>query len=627
MHNRIFTILFLTLSLATTPQIVVAQNNIEQLFQQGNAAETVGNNSQAETIWRQVLQLEPNNGKAYNNLGNALRRQEKLEEALAAHQKALEINKNDAEAYVGIRNVAIAYYNLGIVLYKQNKLVDAVAAFQKVIQLNPKDAYAYYNLGKALLFQNKLVDAVAAFQKAIQLDPNNVTAYINLGTALYKQKKLVDAVAAFQKAIELKPNLAIAYNNLGIALYKQNKLDGAVAAFQKVIQLKPNIPDAYIHLSVALTDQNKLDALDAAVATLQKLIQLQPNNAYAYNNLGIALEKQKKLDAAVDAYQKAIQLNPNYASPAYTNLGIALYKQNKLDAAVAAYKEALRLPEDNSGTPASAHTLAHNGLGLMFQQQEKLKEAIDEFDKAEEIDPNFVYASNNNREARRLWTEQQNKLASVKDDRQWLPKDDPTVPVKRSVVRITAEFSIKERQGTEIGTGVVIQREGNRTLILTNRHVIFDGYEQGKNIQVEFFSSPPSNRVRMRRNAKLFKMTTDKQIDLAVLEVTDNLPEDIQPLPISLTAITPKMPIRIIGHSAQRGEDKSWSMQSGQISYQNQQLEISQAALKPGYSGSPVIDSQNRLLGIVFAQKKGEGRDLAYPMSEIQKQLSTWKMK
>ncbi|MEH2148289.1 hypothetical protein [Nostoc sp.] len=69
MHNRIFTILFLTLFLATTPQFVVAQNNIEQLFKQGDAAETVGNNSQAEKIWRQVLQVEPNNGKADNNLG------------------------------------------------------------------------------------------------------------------------------------------------------------------------------------------------------------------------------------------------------------------------------------------------------------------------------------------------------------------------------------------------------------------------------------------------------------------------------------------------------------------------------------------------------------------------------
>ena len=88
---------------------------------------------------------------------------------------------------------------------------------------------------------------------------------------------------------------------------------------------------------------------------------------------------------------------------AYYNLGIALSNQKKLDAAVAAYQKALILPEDNSGTPASAHTLANNGLGLVFQEQEKLKEAIEHFDKAEQIDSNFVYASNNNIEARQLW--------------------------------------------------------------------------------------------------------------------------------------------------------------------------------------------------------------------------------
>ncbi|MEH2330461.1 tetratricopeptide repeat protein [Nostoc sp.] len=387
------------------------------------------------------------------------------------------------------------------------------------------------------------------------------------------------------------------------------------------MQLNPNDANAYNGLGIALSQQKKLGA---AVSAYQKAIQLNPNYAEAYNGLGNALNQQKKLDAAVAAYQKAIQLNSNLAY-VYNNLGVALREQKKLDAAVATYQKALTLPEDNSGTPASAHTLANNGLGLVFQLQEKLKEAIEQFDRAEQIDPNFVYASNNNIEARQVWkTKDDTQAKGVEDDRQWLPKNDPTLPVKRSVVRITAEFSNSDRQGTEIGTGVVIKREGDRTLILTNRHVIFDGNEQGKNIQVEFFSSPPSNRVRMRRDGKLFKMTsTDEQLDLAVLEVIGKLPEDIQPLSISSTAIAPKMPIRIIGHSAQRGEDKSWSMQSGQISYQNQRLEISQAALKPGYSGSPVIDSQNQLLGIVFA-KKGEDRDLAYPMSEVQKQLLTW---
>ncbi|MTJ23417.1 trypsin-like peptidase domain-containing protein [Dolichospermum sp. UHCC 0352] len=236
-----------------------------------------------------------------------------------------------------------------------------------------------------------------------------------------------------------------------------------------------------------------------------------------------------------------------------------------------------------------------------------------------------IYASNNNIEARKLWTEKQNKLASVDSDIEFLPKNDPNLPVKRSVVLITAKFSNSQRQGIEVGTGVVIQQDANRTLILTNRHVIFDGNEQGENIQVEFFSSPPTGKVRMRRNAKLFQKTPTDELDLAVLEVSGKLPEDIQPLSMS-TTINPAMPIQIIGHDAKRGEDKSWSVKSGKINNQNQQLQISEAELKPGYSGSPVIDSENRLIGVVYARKSGETKNFAYPISVVKKQLSIWKI-
>ena len=288
------------------------------------------------------------------------------------------------------------------------------------------------------------------------------------------------------------------------------------------------------------------------------------------------------------------------------------------------------MPEDTSLTPTltptTTHTLANNNLGLALQDQEKFAEAIKYFDKAEELDPNFIYASNNNIEARKLWTEKQNKLASVDSDIEFLPKNDPNLPVKRSVVLITAKFSNSQRQGIEVGTGVVIQRDANRTLILTNRHVIFDGNEQGENIQVEFFSSPPLGKVRMRRNAKLLQKTPTDELDLAVLEITDKLPADIQPLSMS-TTINPAMSIQIIGHDAKRGEDKSWSVKSGKIIIvQNRKLEISETELKPGYSGSPVIDSKNRLIGIVYARKPGETQNFAYPVSIVKKQLSTWKI-
>ncbi|MFN6395396.1 MAG: tetratricopeptide repeat protein, partial [Aphanizomenon sp.] len=378
---------------------------------------------------------------------------------------------------------------------------------------------------------------------------------------------------------------------------------------------------AYNNLGIALSDQKKLDE---AVAAYQKAIELDPKYANAYYNLGIALYNQEKLEEAVAAYQKAIELDPKLAT-AYNNLGNALRGQKKLDAAVAAFQKALTLP-DTPGPPASDYTLANNGLGLVWQDQGELKKAIQYFDESEKLDPDYIYARNNNKAARDLLTEQENKLGSVEDDSPWLPKNDPNLPVKRSVVRITAKFSNSERQGLEVGTGVVIQRNANRTLILTGRHVIFDGNEQGENIQVEFFSVPPANRVRMKRNAKLLKMTsTEDKLDLAVLEISGKLPEDIQPLSIS-TTIDPIMPIQIIGHDAQRGEDKSWSVKSGKIIVKNQELEISETELRPGYSGSPVIDSENRFIAIVYARKPGETRNFAYPISQVKKQLSIWKI-
>jgi protein O-GlcNAc transferase len=547
-HHRLFPIL-LILAVAVTTRVVVAQDSVEQLWQQGDAAETAGKYDRAEEIWRKVILIEPKNAKAYNNLGNALSDQKKFDEA------------------------------------------------------------------------------IAAYQAAIQLDPKNAKAHNNLGVALRQQQKLDEAIAAYQKAIQLNPNYADAYNNLGNALDNQKKFDEAIAAYRKAIQFNPNDADTYYNLGIVLDNQKKLDE---AIAAYQKAIQLNPNNAVAYNNLGIVLYLQNKLDEAIAAYQKAIQLNLNYAV-AYNNLGFALYLQNKLDKAIAAYQKVLQLPNDSQPSyKTNTYTSAYNGLGIVFQDQLKLEEAIKYFDRAEEA-ANYEYAtaSNNNIEARRLWKEKENNLAKVESDRQWLPLDDPNLKIKRSVVQITSKFSTRERQGIEMGTGIIIDRSNNRTLILTARHVVFDGDEQGKNIQVEFFSTPPSNRVRMRRDASLLKNTTkDKQIDLVVLEVKGQLPDDIQPIAMSPTANATDRSVKIIGHFLQKGEYLPWSLKAGKIKGygENQKLVISQAKLKQGFSGAPLLDERNLLLGIAIEIRGDMQQDYAYPISIIKKQLSTWKI-
>jgi superkiller protein 3 len=358
---------------------------------------------------------------------------------------------------------------------------------------------------------------------------------------------------------------------------------------------------------------------EEALKSYRRAIELDPKFASAYNNVGNVLRDQKKLEEALQSYRRAIELDPKFGS-SHSNIGLVLKEQGKLEEAISKYRQALSLPEDKFATPASVHTLTHNYLGLALQQQGKLEQAIEEYKKALQIDPNFVYTSNNLKEAERLLTLRRNPQVEVMDDRPYLPKNEPALAILRPVVLIIAEFSSGDKLGPENGTGLVIQRDGNRTLIITNRHVIFDKDtgKQSQNIQVEFFSDPPSEKLRMRRNARVLGMTpANDELDIAVLEVTGPLPDDIKPLPTSSNPIQRQMAVRAIGHPL-RG--LPWSIEPGTISsYNSQELQISGTAIQAGNSGGPVINSENQLLGIVV--KVNEGLGVAYPMPVIMEKL------
>ena len=77
MKNPKLLALVFTGFLATIPQVAVAQS-LDNLSQQGNAAQQAGKYSQAKSIWRRLIQLNPKSATAYKNLGNALSDQKKL---------------------------------------------------------------------------------------------------------------------------------------------------------------------------------------------------------------------------------------------------------------------------------------------------------------------------------------------------------------------------------------------------------------------------------------------------------------------------------------------------------------------------------------------------------------------
>jgi superkiller protein 3 len=222
--------------------------SVDELFRQGSAAEAAGNYSQAETIFRQVIRINPQDVNAYNNLGNALRKQGKLEEAITNYQKAIQLDPKYAYAYNGMGNT----------LSDQGKLEAAITYYQKAIQLDPKYAIAYNNLGTVLYDQGKIQEAITNYRQAIQINPKYALAYLNLGIMLYKQGKLEEAITNHRIALSLPDEKAtpasthtLAHNNLGYALQKQGKLPEAIAEYQKSIALNRNYVPAQNNLKEA----------------------------------------------------------------------------------------------------------------------------------------------------------------------------------------------------------------------------------------------------------------------------------------------------------------------------------------------------------------------------------------
>ena len=109
-------------------------------------------------------------------------------------------------------------------------------------------------------------------------------------------------------------------------------------------------------------------------------------DAYRANNIGVALLEQFKHKEAADSFRRALQLDPSLVT-ARINLGIALFNIPDLPAAQKELQAAI--------IAAPAAPQPHYVLGLAAKTQNRSEEAIAEFQKVLQIDPNDVGANVN----------------------------------------------------------------------------------------------------------------------------------------------------------------------------------------------------------------------------------------
>jgi predicted TPR repeat methyltransferase len=239
-------------------QPIIREINLEEALVLAMECQRSGRLTDADALYRQILEMEPDRPDALHYSGVLAHQQGRLEDATDLIERSLALEPNQADCYS----------NLGIILHARGKIDDAIAACERAILLDPDHANAYSNLGALLKTQGRVAEAEDAYRAAIRLNPDHPGAFVNLGILLASQGRIQEAVACYCKVITLSPKHPDARRLLALAHSTLGEVDKAAKIYDDWLLEEPDNPIAQ-HMSAACSGKDvPARASDDYVATV-----------------------------------------------------------------------------------------------------------------------------------------------------------------------------------------------------------------------------------------------------------------------------------------------------------------------------------------------------------------------
>ena len=181
------------------------------------------------------------------------------------------------------------------------------------------------NKGASLYSEQDYENAITYFDVAKMAKPQDTTAFIYAGISAQQAGKLDDAATNYAYLVDsLDYKSKDFYNSLiYIYLVEQKDSDKALNYLQKAQEVFPEDPE-FLKQEITVLINN--EEYEKAEQQLTKAIETEPDNAMLYYNRGYLFEQMDKGEQAVENYQKAAEIDPNYFDATF-NLAAYYYNQ------------------------------------------------------------------------------------------------------------------------------------------------------------------------------------------------------------------------------------------------------------------------------------------------------------
>jgi len=270
------------------------QNMLGLIFARNNL------NLEAIREFGNIINQNPSDTWAYNNLGKALLSIKKYEAALKAFQRAIALSPKYADLY----------NNCGLVYLEMGECKNAVDQFDKAIDLNPYYAEAFFNKALAYILnqitrndfeltQNYYEEVISCLKKARLINPSYQNDHYLSGLEYIKSEE---------------PSRA--FEELKIAKYQGSQFFYRYEKYEYYLKL------------FFLDETNHFELIWKYIKFLQGLLKKYPNHADIYNDLGLAYCMLRNYinEKAIDSFKSALEINPNFEK-AKRNFKLSTYEK------------------------------------------------------------------------------------------------------------------------------------------------------------------------------------------------------------------------------------------------------------------------------------------------------------
>jgi arylsulfatase A-like enzyme/Flp pilus assembly protein TadD len=241
-------------------------------------------------------------------------------------------------------------HSSAIIMFGNNRIPESVKLLNDIIQERKDFAAAYIDLANIYELQGLIEDALTVMETGYKNNPEKYRIISNYGFLLVKQGRLDKGIEFLQKALGIMDNDPEVWTHLGIAFTEKGEFQKALEHYGKALSLDGTNALIYnnlgfLHFTRFIKTKMREDHA-RAVETFQRAVELDPQLASAYNGLGGAYKISGQLDEAIAAWEKSLELNPDYDFPIY-NLGVTHLQKGNKKRALEYFEKYLMLKSQN----------------------------------------------------------------------------------------------------------------------------------------------------------------------------------------------------------------------------------------------------------------------------------------